>query len=388
MLKVRDLEFRIGTMNTFRNIMLVVNPLIWYTAIIVFLQNAFTQLSSNGTLTGTDEILVWCLHFVGIISAAIVGSSLTKKFDKNLFLLSWMALGTISSITLFAINATSSIAVLGLIVFLLGASLGIGMPACMEYYTENIKIEHRGRISGLIMLFSGVGVFLITVFAPMSGIALGIILVVWRLMSFLVFYRFREIKITHLNEEFPSFKRVLSQQSFILYLIPWIMFSLVNYFSASAQVEILGRSTVVAISTIQSVTTAIFAVIGGFLLDTVGRKRIAISGFILLGIDYATLGLFPEMIWANYFSAVIDGVAWGFLTSDFCSYDMGRFKPKRKKCQVLCYRRVAIFYFKTFGTHDWIKPCQLHSERCWRKWTFFVLSLLPVHCSFTPCLRS
>jgi MFS family permease len=313
--KVRDFsKFQIGNVNALRNIMLVVNPLIWYSAIIFFLQNTFSQLSSNGTLTGNNEILVWCLHFLGIISAALVGSFLTKKFDKNRFLISWMALGTISSITLFAISPTTSIASLGLIVFLLGVSLGIGMPACMEYYTDNIGIEKRGRTSGIVMLLSGIGVFVMYLIWPISAIALGIILALWRLTSILIFYSSKELKITNLSKsEFPSFKRVISQQSFILYFIPWVMFSLVNYFSGSVQIHILGTSTFTAVSTIQSIMIAIFAAIGGFLLDSVGRKRIAISGFILLGVDYATLGLYPTNTLANYFSASIDGVAWGFL---------------------------------------------------------------------------
>jgi len=351
MAKMRDFsKFQIGTLNTFRNIMLVINPLIWYSAVIIFLQNTFTQLSSNGILTGNDEILVWCLHFSGIILAAIAGSSLTKKFDKNRFLLSWMALGTISSLALFAIGATTSVAVLGLIVFLLGASLGIGMPACMEYYTDNVQIENRGKISGIVMLFSGIGVFMIYVVWPISAIALGIILAVWRLTSLLVFHFFREQKITHPSEKVvPSFKRVLSQQSFILYFIPWIMFSLVNYFAGSVQVKILGSGTFALVSIIQSIMIGIFAAIGGFLLDSVGRKRIAISGFILLGIEYATLGLFPTETLANYFSAAIDGVGWGFLLVIFVVTIWGDLSQDTKSAKYYAIGVSPFFISKLLG---------------------------------------
>jgi len=343
-------EFRIGTMNTFRSIMLVVNPLIWYSALIFFLQNTLAQLSSNGTLTNTDVILVWCLHFLGIIFAALVGGSLTKYFERNRFLMSWMALGTISSITLFAIGAATSVPILGLIVLLLGVSLGLGMPACMEYYTDSIQIENRGRISGLIMLLSGIGVFVVTTSSPMSPIALGIILAAWRLTSILVFYSFRSLKTTHLYEkESPSYKRVLSQQSFILYFIPWVMFSLVNYLSASVQVEILGRSTVAVITIIQSIMTGIFAIIGGFLLDSIGRKRIAISGFVLLGIDSATLGLFSNKIWANYFSAAVDGVAWGFLLAIFIVTIWGDLSKNAKSSKYYAIGVAPFFVSKLLG---------------------------------------
>ena len=310
-------ELRIETLNAFRSIVLVVNPLVWYSVIIIFLQNILTQQLSNGILTSTEATFIWCLHFSGIVFAALIGSSLTKKFEINRFLIVWMALGTISSISLFAVG-TTSILVLGFIVLLLGVSLGLGMPACMEYYTDSLPIENRGRIGGVIMLISGIGVFLGTAFLPSSALVLCAILAIWRLTSLLVFYPLRSMEMFHHSEkQTPSYRHVLSQQSFVLYFIPWAMFSLVNYLSGSAQLEILGANTVADISLIQSVMTALFAVIGGFLLDFVGRKRIAISGFIFLGVDSATLGLFPDKAWANYFGGALNGVAWGFLLSIF-----------------------------------------------------------------------
>ena len=33
----------------------------------------------------------------------------------------------------------------------------------------------------------------------------------------------------------------------------------------------------------------LFALIGGFLIDSMGRKRVAVSGFILLGLRYSDL---------------------------------------------------------------------------------------------------
>src|SRR4030067_3051237 len=61
---------------------------------------------------------------------------------------------------------------------------------------------------------------------------------------------------------------------------------------------------------------AIFAVIGGFLADTVGRKLIAIQGFVLLGLGYSVLGILgnnPENLFSWYFYTVVDGIAWGLL---------------------------------------------------------------------------
>ncbi len=304
--------FKIETKKLFRSIMLVVNPLIWYYAVIIFLQNELSQMTSKGLLSSTDSFLIWGIHFSGIIFAALLGALLTKKIEKNRFLLIWMALGAASSITLFAVGA-QLVPVMGLVVLLLGISLGLGMPACMGYYTNSIPVDKRGRVSGLVLLITGIGIFAFTLFPSSDPLILGCVLAGWRLTSFVVLYFFKS-RISELAQEKEvSYRKVLSQQSFILYLLPWIMFSFVNYLAGPVQVKIVGAETAALMTVVQTVVTSIFAVIGGFLLDSIGRKRVAISGFVMLGIDAAMLGLFPQNILSNYFSAIVDGIAWGFL---------------------------------------------------------------------------
>ena len=48
-----------------------------------------------------------------------------------------------------------------------------------------------------------------------------------------------------------------------------------------------------------------------------GRKRIIIAGFIMLGIGYAALGLFPQIIFTWYFYTVVDAVALGIFGATF-----------------------------------------------------------------------
>jgi len=64
---------------------------------------------------------------------------------------------------------------------------------------------------------------------------------------------------------------------------------------------------------IESVFGGIFAIVSGFLLDSVGRKRMAITGFVTLGLGYAILGIYPENLLSWYFYAIVDGIAWGVL---------------------------------------------------------------------------
>jgi MFS family permease len=312
MAKIDRSIFKIEIKNAFSSILLVINPLIWYYAVIIFLENTIVELSAKGTLTGSESTLIWGAHFLGIIFAALIGAMLEKKIEKNLFLKLWISLGVFSSITLVTFDI-SSILNMTIIALFLGVSLGLGMPTCMGYYTDNVHIENRGRISGIMMLFTGIGLFLFSLFSPISPILLGIILACWRVSSLLGFCLFKPSTKEAQEKERCPYKNIVVQQSFILYLIPWIMLSLVNYLSTPTQMSLVGKDTLVFITIIQNIMIAVFAVIGGFLLDSVGRKRIAIAGFVMLGIDAATMGLFPDMLWANYFSATVDGIAWGFL---------------------------------------------------------------------------
>ena len=41
---------------------------------------------------------------------------------------------------------------------MLGVSLGFGMPACIGRYADSIPAENRGRISGITLFASGIGI--------------------------------------------------------------------------------------------------------------------------------------------------------------------------------------------------------------------------------------
>jgi MFS family permease len=63
---------------------------------------------------------------------------------------------------------------------------------------------------------------------------------------------------------------------------------------------------------IGNVLAGIFALVGGFFADSVGRKRLAVAGFAILGLGYAALGLSSEgNLFGWWFYQIVDGIAWG-----------------------------------------------------------------------------
>ena len=128
-------------------IFLVANALVWYSAITVILQES--QINS----------LIWILHYLSLIFSAILGAWLSKRLGKNSLII-WSAIGAISSLWLFQLENPSFI-IAGFIAVLLGLSLGFGMPAIMNFYSNSMPVEERGRAGGLTMLIVGAGLFAI-----------------------------------------------------------------------------------------------------------------------------------------------------------------------------------------------------------------------------------
>ena len=84
------------------------------------------------------------------------------------------------------------------------------------------------------------------------------------------------------------------------------MFSLVDYLAAPA-------TSTSDFQVVQTVFMGGAAVLGGFFLDSGGRKPIAIAGFAMLGLGTAVLGFLGNTPLVLCFSAMVDGVAFGFL---------------------------------------------------------------------------
>jgi MFS family permease len=114
-----------------------------------------------------------------------------------------------------------------------------------------------------------------------------------------------------------SYRSVLLDKSLLLYLVPWTMFCLINFLEAPILTIFLGEdfSSFVPIS--EYGIGGFVALIGGWFADSVGRKRVIIFGFIMLGIGYALLGLFQDIILSWYLYIIVDGVAWGIFSLMF-----------------------------------------------------------------------
>jgi MFS family permease len=321
-MQIRKLASKSNTSirDTLANIILITNALVWYFFAIAILAAVAGQLEN-------DALLIWSVHFGAITISAIVGAALLSKTRSRTRVLKlWMLLGVISSI-IVAFLDTNFLPNTLLIAGLFGVSLGIGMPCAMGYFTQTIKMEQKGKISGIIFLISGVIMAGIGIALPTSNESLQILpwqtllLLAWRtggLILFMICARpmVSEQK-TVVKSSPSSYRSIITHRNFLLYLIPWILFSMITYLTVPIQEiaikAITPRISYSVIVIIDNALTGIFAIIGGFLVDKMGRKRISIIAFATLGVGYSIIGFFLDAGAAWYIFAMTDGIAWGML---------------------------------------------------------------------------
>ena len=299
---------KLSANNALFSIILIVNTFVWLFSMSTILR----EIVNIASFSDYEVLMIWSANFFGGVASIVVGAFLAGKFHQKVrFLLFWVLLGIISSFSpLFVdINVINSVFVVSI---LFSVSLGLGLPASMAMFARHTVVENRARLGGMMLPFIMIlGAFTASL---LTGNIMfdSLFLAVWRgvaLSSFL----FAKSDEEYMKERAEvSFVHILRERSFILYIIPWIMFSLINHLSASINVKLFpSEDFTYQLIVTGNIVAGVFAIVGGFLSDIIGRKRITIIGFIMLGIGYAILGIYPlsKDLW--YFHTIVDGIAWG-----------------------------------------------------------------------------
>jgi MFS family permease len=269
-------------------------------------------LSKINSVDFYQTVLIWGLHFGGIILSAVVGTFISKKIKQTQLIMLWMIIGTLSSLAVATVNPLDIVQI-SLIGLLLGVSLGFGMPSCISRFAESIPVGNRGRASGITLFASGIGIVAFSISGISGVIMFGVVLAIWRLAGLIIFLLAKvPSSPISIKKSTSNYKKIVNQHSFILYFVPWVMFSLINYLVAPTTPN-LGGADAANLVVVQTGFMGVFALLGGFFIDSMGRKRVAVTGFILLGLGTAILGISNTSVPILFFNAILDGTAWGFL---------------------------------------------------------------------------
>lgn len=314
--------------------MFVFNAFSWYWVTFYILSEFLGKLK----VSNMEILMMWAIHFIAMAASAFSGAVVSHRIiDRITFLRIWMLLGIASSLLpILLVDLTITNA--SILSLLLAISFGLGMPSCMAYFADSTLTENRGRLGGITYSIIGIGVFLFTITLgtlDVAGQALSS--TIWRGLGLAFFLLWgpkpQDAEIRRpMRIRAHSYSSILREKDFLFYLIPWIMFCLVNDFEGPLLENFFGPGFL-SLTVIEFAISGIFAFIGGFLSDFFGRKRVVVVGFVALGVGYAALGLAPEMPLSWYFYSVVDGLAGGMFGAVFLMTiwgDLARTRPKER----------------------------------------------------------
>jgi len=305
-------DFGITPKDFFIILFLVFNTLSWF-----FMTKRIILEILNGLgTTHLQNLIVMGVYDLTIIGSGVAGSILSNKTRRLRFLYLWMFLGTIASALPGFLSNITLMHLLG-ISFFWGISFGLGMPSCFAYFADCTVFENRGRMGGIIFLATNISapfvVMLLRINLPVSFA----ISTIWRGLGLIMLLLLKPAEnLTLERKKQISFTSIFHNKSFLLYLIPWFIFSIIDRFEKTFFEHFLAPDFFNLLLTIGPIIGTIFAFVGGLLSDWVGRKRVVIYGFVSLGLAYAAIGIAPTLL-SWYFYSVIDGIAWGVFTVTF-----------------------------------------------------------------------
>lgn len=294
-------------------LLLLYNSFSWY-----FIgQLIVTKLAKAISTDSSASLYLQAAFPISIIISALIGSVIWSKIcgSKNLHV--WLILGTVISI--FPATSIANSFVSGIIIIVaLGTSLGLGMPSLLSYFSKSIPIENKGKVAGVTFFMITASVPLLIMGTSAFDLAtFAILFAVWRSWSIPILLAFPLNRTTQLERERePPFLNVFQNRPFVLYFLAWFMFSMIDGFESHVlftHKQEFGLTMNIA----EPIIAAFTALIAGIFADWIGRKKIIISGFVLLGVAHAVLGIASQfwISWIIFF--VINGISIGLLWTMF-----------------------------------------------------------------------
>ncbi|MGQ9640676.1 MAG: hypothetical protein ACUVUF_00940 [Candidatus Bathycorpusculaceae bacterium] len=283
-------------------------------------------------------------YYTLVILSSLIGATVGKKFRRSSFLYYWMIVGVVLSLLPILLKDIHELSVLIFSSSSLGFAFGIGMPTCLAFFSESVRIENRGSTSGLVFLLSNIAIVSLSIFlrdAELSTVALTA--GVWRVvgLALLIFFKPKE-NVEIKGEKSVSFRLVFENKQFLLYFIPWLAFCLIDWFEKPIRELVFGEH-VSSLNITGLAIASICSIVGGLLCDKIGRKLTVLYGFISIGIAYAILSIAPNnsMVW--YFYIVIESIAWGFFYPIFIIVLWGDLNASYKREKYYAIGNIPIF---------------------------------------------
>ena len=275
----------------------------------------------SGLLSGSyvERVLIYGAYYLSFMVANLVYPNFSKKYIQTYNMYFWLVLAIISSLTSLCTIATQFIL---LPLILAGIALGVGMPCCLSYFADHTEIENRGKTGGIIFFLTSLAMPIFSFLYKMIGLySFCVFSTIW-FSTGLIFLLLLKPKgeVVERRKDL-SLVSVIVNKQFYLYFISWVIYSLIDNLGFSILrlflQETFGLAFKDLVLNLSTIVMAFSIVSVGFVIDTYGRKRALLYGFIALGIAYACIGINPLNLFFWYLYFVISGIASGFFVVIF-----------------------------------------------------------------------
>ena len=289
-------------------LILISNTFAWFYAInlILLVQTLKMTILLERRMVFHTSILI------SILIGGFLASKTRERSSRAKFLYFWIILGGFASY-LLGLSTSSRI-----FIAFLGFSVGLGLPLCLAYTSDLTRVEERGRIYGFTILFSLIILALFSYIGSLSLIKLSLTLSVWRFLGLTIVFLHPK-KLNIINEVLTFKSRSFLSKTFLLYLFPWLIFSIIDQFGFIMQpfYGSMSNKQLTFIKATELMVAGLSSFLTGFLLDSIGRKRVVVIGFVIIGATYALVSLLPPTYTTLLIFSAVEGVAWGIFTVTF-----------------------------------------------------------------------
>jgi MFS family permease len=322
--------FRKGEVTT--AFMALFNSFSWYFPLYIFFVNVLDSIQIEYTIL----LFIYSSHYAAIVVSAFIGNFLSRKLKRYDLILLWIFIGVLASLSMLP-TKSGEVDWIYLASISLGISLGFGFPSCLAYFADSIDLDHRGFIGGFTFFLTFIGMFAIGFLTTMLNYLISILVfIIWRSVGLVILLLVKPKHYQQVEIADVSYWMILHERSFILYLIPWLMFSLINFleipfFDIPLQQNFLGTDVRYLISIGEFGIGGVSAFVGGLLSDVIGRKRIIVSAYLMVGIGYAVLSFSFSSLIILYLYVLLDGIAWGIFALMFYLIIWGDLAGTRSK---------------------------------------------------------
>jgi len=297
MSETNQVRYSIAGKNSFLIFALLFNTLTWFYLTAAIISNV------------SEGLAFFCIT---IVVSGIFGSTLSNKLQTLRFFYFWVFLGIVSSLSLVLYNGMN-VNRAPIISLFLGFSFGVGMPSLLTLFGDFTNIENRGRSAGIVFLAINVSAPIFAVLVKTLDLTtVSIISAIWRGFALIMLFPLKTPKkVVGIVKTF-SFSSIFQDRAFILYFVAWMLFCFIDNFEKLILGNFLEANFYSSMLMIEAIIGSIFGLVGGWLCDFIGRKRVVIYGFVTLGLAYAIISITPATIsWYLYF--VMDGISLGML---------------------------------------------------------------------------